>query len=67
MWTLNVQCSLACALELMLWIAVFVRVYVHCRVSTFMLATEDPTQSLRIVAATSDLRTPAYYDKGVSE
>jgi len=38
-----------------------------CRVSTFVLATEDPGQSLRIVGATSDLRTPAYYDKGVNQ
>lgn len=36
-----------------------------CRVSTFVLATEDPSQALRIIGATSDLRTPAYYDKGV--
>ena len=37
-----------------------------CRVSTFVLATEDPSKSLKIVGATPELRTPAYYDKGVS-
>lgn len=31
-----------------------------------MLATEDPSQSLRIVGATPEVRSPAYYDKGVS-
>lgn len=36
------------------------------RVSTFVLATEDPSQALKIVGATSELRTPAYYEKGVS-
>jgi hypothetical protein len=35
------------------------------RVSTFVLATEDPSQALKIVGATSELRSPAYYEKGV--
>eukprot|EP00879_Flechtneria_rotunda_P027176 GHRR01029053.1.p1 GENE.GHRR01029053.1~~GHRR01029053.1.p1 ORF type:complete len:156 (-),score=38.99 GHRR01029053.1:1725-2123(-) len=37
-----------------------------CRVSTFLLATEDPRQSCRIIAAAPEPRPPAYYQKGVS-
>src|SRR5689334_2871109 len=37
-----------------------------CRVSSFLLATEDPRQSCRIIAAAPEPRPPAYYAKGVS-
>lgn len=37
----------------------------YCRVTTFLLATEDPKQGCRIVAAAPDMRPAAYYAKGV--
>eukprot|EP00878_Enallax_costatus_P002146 GHUV01002314.1.p1 GENE.GHUV01002314.1~~GHUV01002314.1.p1 ORF type:complete len:365 (+),score=80.41 GHUV01002314.1:265-1359(+) len=38
-----------------------------CRVSTFLLATEDPRQSCRIIAAASEPRPPAFYAKGMDQ
>lgn len=37
-----------------------------CRVSTFLLATEDPSQSCRIIAAAPASRSPALYPKGMN-
>jgi hypothetical protein len=37
-----------------------------CRVTTFLLATEDPKQACKIVAAAPGVRPAAYYPKGVS-
>jgi hypothetical protein len=37
-----------------------------CRVTTFLLATEDPRQGCKIVAAAPGVRQAAYYPKGVS-
>jgi E3 ubiquitin-protein ligase MGRN1 len=36
-----------------------------CRISTFLLATEDPRQGCRVIAAAPQLRPPAYYGRGV--
>ncbi|KAF6252455.1 zinc finger, C3HC4 type-domain-containing protein [Scenedesmus sp. NREL 46B-D3] len=36
-----------------------------CRVTTFLLATEDPKQGCRIVAAAPGVRPAAYYPKGM--
>jgi hypothetical protein len=37
-----------------------------CRVTTFLLATEDPKQGCKITAAAPGVRPAAYYPKGVS-
>jgi hypothetical protein len=37
-----------------------------CRVTTFLLATEDPKQGCRITAAAPGVRPAVYYPKGVS-
>jgi hypothetical protein len=37
-----------------------------CRVTTFLLATEDPKQACKITAAAPGVRPAAYYAKGVS-